>query len=111
MEKVKNKWRNFKLLWQLVHEYKKTMLLWILVKIFVPSFVPFVQLLTMAKVIQWLGDGMSVKQFIQNLMLWMLAVILLTTLEVFLNNTFDYFSETFRIQLIPSITYQQLSLD
>ena len=73
MEKVKNKWRNFKLLWQLVHEYKKTMLLWILVKIFVSSFVPFVQLLTMAKVIQWLGDGMSVKQFIQNLMLWMLA--------------------------------------
>ena len=36
---------------------------------------------------------------------------MLTTLEVFLNNTFDYFSETFRIQLIPSITYQQLSLD
>lgn len=111
MKNVKNKWRNFKLLWQLVHEYKKTMLLWILAKILVSSFVPFVQLLTMSKVVQWLGDGMSVELFIQNLLLWMLVVILLTTLEVFLNNTFDYFSETFRIQLIPSITNQQLSLD
>lgn len=111
MEKVKNKWENFKLLWQLVHEYKKTIMLWILVKIIVSAFVPFIQLLIMSKVIQWLTEGIPVELFVENLLIWMLAVILLTSLEVLLNNKFDYFSETLLIKMIPPITYQQLSLD
>lgn len=108
---MKIKWRNFKLLWQLIHDYKPTIILWMIVKILVSAIVPFIQILTMAKVIEWLTNGMEIILFIQNLSLWLIAVSILTSLEVFLKNKFDYFSETFRIQLIEPVISKQASLD
>lgn len=65
----------------------------------------------MAKVIQWLTEGLSLDLFLRNLLIWLSAVIVLTSLEVYLKNKFDYFSESFRLEAMMPILNQQLSLD
>ncbi|MGO4936323.1 hypothetical protein ACTQ54_01560 [Fundicoccus sp. Sow4_H7] len=104
MQKYKTKWENFKLLWQIVHQFKPTIILWMLVKITLSTVVPFAQLLLMSQVIQWLGLGLSIDNYLRELLLWLAGIIVLSTLEKFIENRFDYFSETFRMQLIPNIT-------
>lgn len=111
MEVTKNKWRNFKLLWHLLHDYKQTITLWMIVRIVISALVPYSQLLTMAKVIQWLTEGLSLDLFLRNLLIWLSVVIVLTSLEVYLKNKFDYFSESFRLEAMMPILNQQLSLD
>lgn len=111
MHSFKNKWSNFKLLWRLVHQYKRTIMLWLAAKVIVSTLVPFVQVLTMSKVIAWLSAGVSVAEYIEQLLVWLFMVLLLTSLDAYLTNKFNYFSECFRIKLITPVNEQQISLD
>lgn len=111
MQTINHKWKNFKLLWHLIHQYKSNIIIWLLAKIIISALVPFFQLLTMSRVISWLNSNVSVEYFFEQLLIWMTIIIILTSLDSFLKNKFDYFSETFRIELITPVNNQQVSLD
>lgn len=111
MQAVEDKWNNFKVLWRLGINYNKYIVFWLLVKMVVSTLVPFAQLLTMSQVIAWLTTGVSIEDYLSNLIGWMAGLVLLMVVDAFLENKFDYFSETFRISLTSLVVNQQTTLD
>ncbi|UUX34248.1 ABC transporter ATP-binding protein [Fundicoccus culcitae] len=100
-----------KLLIQEITAYKKTIWLWMAIRVIVKTILPFSRVLMSALVIEWLLTGIEIEQFLWQLTIGIILICFLEVIDKRLSFYFETESDIFRIKIVTKITSQILFLD
>lgn len=108
---LKNKWRNFKLLNQLVWEYNGWVYIFIILNIILNGVMPFLQILISSQVIAWLLAGVTGETFLQNLLLWIIPISIGMFAQKVIQVILDQDNAEFRLEMGNRVTLKQATKD
>lgn len=103
---MKERFRLFKLICREITDYNPKMWGWLVAQTVITVILPLTQLLLSAQVISWLMNGMTINEYLTNLVIWMGVIVVLSTVNNLLARYIDTEHELFRIKMMYKIMDQ-----